>query len=511
MRAIWGHDGMVTAPSARRESSASTRERIAMWEERSRSQSKGRSKGGERDIGSRHRVSVVPEVPELSAAFAGFEEEEIYRRSVGSQGTESFKQASGMRDEVDLSQSTTEPGNTAQGGLERLLGTTSHEEHARQFFDQMDRGTWTAALLASGQPGLDAAKVADPGDERPRTPVRQIRHQPLTPETTPQSLSRSSTFGEERKEPAEFRPPSTPTSGMSRASGDVLPLTPQATPEQTGKEISWGHDYEPASPENYHVRTSPGDGYTAVFQPKIHQQNSTGVATTQPVSQYHLPPGLLAEDPPRQVRDVSSERPSRTPMNNSHAPQNQKGLAEDAQHRYHGVWRINRYQPDFPLPDRPSDHMNIQTLEQSRLAGNPLQELPRGQLPAESRNHQAIDPSPYPYARPLGAVDGDWVVNIPPSPSAAYLPGEHSVPSSRTRRGSRANTDRYLSRSDMTRHEWDAPPVIERALHAASVSMMQGLNVPVEVYRGIRDTYYPAPGRPNIIKAYPIRRRLPVR
>jgi hypothetical protein len=53
--------------------------------------------------------------------------------------------------------------------------------------------------------------------------------------------------------------------------------------------------------------------------------------------------------------------------------------------------------------------------------------------------------------------------------------------------------------------------VIERALHAASVSMIQGLNVPVELYRGIRDTYYPLPNRPDIIKAYPIRKRLPVR
>jgi hypothetical protein len=328
----------------------------------------------------------------------------------------------------------------------------------------------------------------------------------------PRSRSRRGTLGEEPKELAELRPPSTPTPITSRASGVVLPLTPQATPEQTGNSFAGEQEREPPSRQNHHARASPGDRYTVVFQPKNHRTTSTGASTAQYLSQYHLPQGLLAEDPPRQVREnLSSERPSGIPVRSSHAAQDQKRLSQEAESRYHDVWRIDRYQPEFPLPDRPPDHVNILTLEQPQFLGNPLQELPQSQLPAKTDNHQAVGPSPYPYARPLGVVDGNWVVNIPPSPSAAYLPGEERSRPPRTSRGNRANTERYVGRSGMTRHEWDAPPVIERALHAASVSMMQGLNVPVEVYRGLRDTYYPAPSRPNIIKAYPIRRRLPVR
>ncbi|KAK3324475.1 alpha/beta hydrolase fold protein [Cercophora scortea] len=41
--------------------------------------------------------------------------------------------------------------------------------------------------------------------------------------------------------------------------------------------------------------------------------------------------------------------------------------------------------------------------------------------------------------------------------------------------------------------------------------MIQGLHAPMGLYRGLRDIYYPPPGRPDIIKAYPERRRLPVR
>ncbi|KAK0751453.1 Alpha/Beta hydrolase protein, partial [Schizothecium vesticola] len=55
------------------------------------------------------------------------------------------------------------------------------------------------------------------------------------------------------------------------------------------------------------------------------------------------------------------------------------------------------------------------------------------------------------------------------------------------------------------------PPVIERAIHAASIGVIQGLTIPTELIRGLRDTYYPPPGRPDIVKAYQPRRRLPVR
>jgi hypothetical protein len=110
----------------------------------------------------------------------------------------------------------------------------------------------------------------------------------------------------------------------------------------------------------------------------------------------------------------------------------------------------------------------------------------------------------------MEAVAGDWVVNIP-SPSVAYTPRDQRIRP--TGAGSRNGTGgrHGIYRDQGTEHEWDAPSVIERAIHAASVGVMQGLNVPVELYRGLRDIYYPLPDRPDIIKAYPIRRRLPVR
>jgi hypothetical protein len=163
------------------------------------------------------------------------------------------------------------------------------------------------------------------------------------------------------------------------------------------------------------------------------------------------------------------------------------------------------------LADQPSHHEAIPDPGQPRFVGSPLQQLPRGQLPVELRNLHEAAGAPYPLARPTELGGGDWVINIPPSPSAAYLLEDQRTGTRTTRSRSRGGIERHNSRSEIRRHEWDAPPVIERALHAASVSMIQGLNVPVGVYRGLRDMYYPAPGRPNIIKAYPIRRRLPIR
>ncbi|KAK3390667.1 alpha/beta hydrolase fold protein [Podospora didyma] len=154
--------------------------------------------------------------------------------------------------------------------------------------------------------------------------------------------------------------------------------------------------------------------------------------------------------------------------------------------------------------------------------GNPLAEPQRSQLSAEATPYQPQDAqNPYPYAQAtsVGPTAGQWVVNIPPTPSAAYVPDEEATtrrakPRSRSRAGSarRGGARQHIEPHHAPeRHEWDAPPVIERAIHAASVSMIQGLTVPVVLYRGLRDMYYPPPGRPDIIKAYPVRRRLPIR
>jgi hypothetical protein len=467
-----GNEGAVTALFAKRESSASTRDRIVMWEERSRSQSKGRSKSRGRDIGS-HRISVVPEVPELSAVLAAIEQ--------------------------------------------RGMASAKAEE-----------GSEGTAVI----PEVDEAIPWD--SERPSTPVNQTRGQPLTPDTTPRPPlptrhgNVANSPGHEKRQRAAADEGSeegtrtrdkltTPTTPLSRANLEKtaaanLPLTPQATPGQSTREVH-GEEHNVYDPEGWKLQSTAGSGYTAVFQPgrRGHQAAEQGRVSTQPPAHYHLPPGLLSDETPQGQQEQTSARASRIPPKPSVAPVNKDLPVQTEQPRYHKVWRINSYQPDFPLANQPSHQEAIPDPGQPRFFGSPLRELPRGQLPAEPRNLHEADGALYPLARPTERGGGDWVVNIPPSPSAAYLVEDQRTGTRTTTNSSRAGTEQYNNRSEIRRHEWDAPPVIERAFHAASISMIQGLNVPVGVYRELRDMYYPAPGRPNIIKAYPIRRRLPIR
>ncbi|KAK4032524.1 Arylacetamide deacetylase [Parachaetomium inaequale] len=488
-RATRGDDGLVTAPSARRENSASTRERIVLWEERCRSRSKGRSKSRGRDTGSKHRISVVPEVPELVTAFTTFQPQDM--SGLGEQGAENYK-ALGPGVADAFWQQDTSPDNT------------------------------------------ELARVQNVEDGRPQTPVRQTGERPLTPETMPrlplsirpdainmgssnrdQKLAaKAGTSDRKPKVVADTGILSTPRprSDYNGTPGIAMPLTPQTTPEQKKTKIQGIQRHTPDYVGEQPTPSSVG-GYTAVLEPPIHPGHPIEEEETPPQSppQYYSPSDLLSEPSPQQRREQVHVSTLRSPPRLSGVAPSQSPPGSERETRYHNVWRINPYQPDFPLPDRPPDYVDIQTLGQAGFTGTPLQKMPQGQLPAGPRNHPETDLAPNPYARTTGPGSGDWIVNIPPSPSAAYVPGEHKTRRPRPRSRSRTVTERYASRSDMRRHEWDAPPVIERALHAASVSMIQGLNVPTEVYRGLRDIYYPAPGRPNIIKAYPIRRRLPLR
>lgn len=539
MRATWGHDKTVTAPAAKRESSASTRERIALWEERSRSLSKGRSKSRRRDTGSRNRISVVPEVPELSTAFAAFESQRTTTTPEGaneaiSEPFEMLKDAEHDTEQIAMAQE--EERNTPKGTFDAVAGAEQANPWLEPHSPDPERsktGYDGVNIAVDGHPDeKKMEQLESVSSERPQTPACQTREQPLTPETTPPpSPTRLETIaivsGHGNYDPAreekfrkgprlasELRSPPTPPPGLGSNSspGTSLPLTPQATPEQTRKR----HErevHESYQHREQHFQSDPVDGHTAAFESAEDEQSLRAevITATQPQAQYHLPSGLLYDESNSQRLDRSAGPAIRTTQRPSVAPPQQDRTAAHEEPLYHNVWRINPYQPDFPLPDRPPNYAAIQDLGQAQFVGNPLQELPRGQLPAEPRSHNDSALASYPYTRPTDSGGGDWVVNIPPSPSAAYAPGEQRAHPARSRSRSRARTERYISGSEMRRHEWDAPPVIERALHAASVSMIQGLTVPVEVYRGLRDIYYPAPGRPNIIKAYPVRRRLPVR
>ncbi|KAK4161242.1 Alpha/Beta hydrolase protein [Cladorrhinum sp. PSN259] len=188
----------------------------------------------------------------------------------------------------------------------------------------------------------------------------------------------------------------------------------------------------------------------------------------------------------------------------------------DSDPQYHQVWRISSYEPDFPLPPPSSYSIGIDSPAQPRFEGNPLQKLPQSQRAtgdAPYRTRVTVNEYPYP-ANDKNSSTGDWIINIPETyPSAQE---RTSVAESRSHRRSKpasgSDSRKYTTHPITPKHhEWDAPPVIERAIHAASISMIQTLQVPIKLYDNLHKIYYPPPNRPNIIKAYPIRRRLPAR
>ncbi|KAK4208166.1 Alpha/Beta hydrolase protein [Rhypophila decipiens] len=199
------------------------------------------------------------------------------------------------------------------------------------------------------------------------------------------------------------------------------------------------------------------------------------------------------------------------------------------------TWRISDYRPEFLLPARPTVQTTVDhaTLARAPFDGTPLQELPRSQLSKSAEAHCPLKHTErragsYPDGKSGSSGAGDFAIDILPSPTSAYhrIPDDYR-PAGQNRRQSRSGSSRRNKdvgagggrdtfrevdlESGRSRHEWDTPPVIERAFHAASVSIFQGLAVPMGLYRGFRDNYYPPPERPDIIKAYPVRRRLPVR
>lgn len=469
-RTVLGHnDTQATEPSARRENSARTRERIAEWEARSRSQSKSRSKSRGRDVGSKHRISVVPEIPDLALSLSAFEQQE----AVGGGGSKA-------------------PDQSTLGG-------------------HVDDGT-------------------ESGIQRPKTPVCQTQQSPPTPDMTPKRYLSTTSADDETSDVhyqmsavgktfedgevsttggAPATPP--PKAGSKGVFSMGLPLTPQATPERGENTGRWGDGDNPYPGESQRSSSSNIIEYAAVSQPRHSNRPAPAEDKTGNLSDahYHLPSDLLSDESSQQREQPDRHTAaSETSLRAADRPKNQTTSRAETGPLYHNVWRIDPYKPEFPLPDRPENYVDIQTLSQARFVGSPLQQLPQGRLPAEPGNFDGSDLGPYHVSRSSGSGGRDWAVEIPPSPSKAYVSDDQGIRRRRSR--SRATGD-YIARSEIRRHEWDTPSVMERAFHAASVSMIQGLNVPVEVYRGLRNIYYPAPDRPDIVKAYPIRQRLPIR
>lgn len=525
----------LAAPFARRENSASTRERIAVWEERSHNRSHGRSESGGKNSDTRRRISVVPEIPEQTSAWdAPQAQMELEGQRANHMQPAETTPSLLHRDHRLGAQETATNGTLEVAGVTgdtpRLLGSDGEMTPARD--DHTTQHAFQIAPLESLPPT---------GGIRARTPVQSSPRPPLTPEATPKAMPRAKhhemiTDGASVKQGdngenwsftmvpdirhANRTPSPTPTTvepttvDPSSSHGRDLPPTPQATPKRVVKEIQNDHHTDETG------SSGPGVLPVCIQGGQIRGDESPHKAMAHPQGHYHLPSGLFTEELTTHLRRGGPQLSIFKPQASASALDAQLGenfQAHEGKERpqYHNVWRIESYEPRFPLQHRPPDIHKGRTAnpEDVKFSGNPLREPPRSQLSAEPSRYHDTSSVPYPYTTLGEYGDRSYAVNIPPSPSATYMPGGQDVRPSRNQSRSRSRTrrERYVSRKNAGRHEWDAPPVIERAFHAASISMIQGLSVPVGVYRGLRDMYYPTPSRPDIIKAYSVRRRLPVR
>ncbi|KAM7183200.1 hypothetical protein V8F33_013727 [Rhypophila sp. PSN 637] len=444
----WSHHDSteIQVPAARRrENSASTRDRIAMWEERSRSQSKGRSKSRGRDLGhTGSRISVVPEMPEIASALA---------RLVG-------------EDTIEAEENETENWQQSPVVEDNVFSPIQQLHH--------DRQTWANGMANSPPP-------------------------------SPETVSANS---DDRIDVLHIDRPQTPLATMPA----LLP-TPDATPRQL---VSGKRELSLSSVPAIHPELE--DSPTLIPTSPSLPRNQREVIATE------VQMGV------RFITEETQEAPTLPPR-----PLGADGI-DETRTSNQDTWRISNYRPEFPLPARPTVQTTLDhaTLARAPFDGTPLQKLPRSQLSKSAEAyrpppelHMQLQADPYPYSGSASGGGGDFAIDILPSPTSAYhrIPNDfrpagpnrrqsRSGPSQRNDvgAGSGRNTFREVDlESGSSRHEWDTPPVIERAFHAASVSIFQSLAVPMGLYRGFRDNYYPPPERPDIIKAYPVRRRLPIR
>ena len=616
IRTTWGHDEPIKVPAARRESSASTRDRIAIWEQRSRSQSKGRSKSRGRGLEAGSRISVVPEVPELLAALAQlqtkdrsplavhsgtnfdistYEKGEVHRPALGGnanghapvipdselfetpfeayhspelrskfpgldpdEGNDPFPDP-WKSDDVDLEETPEVNSFREQPSRDHGVEETLHAVSAR-LENLVVVGT-TALDETSSASILPTPILAVP--ESLPTPMhtpppvwcvptlsiveRAGSAGPVSPMTPAGSISTPTKTMDGSKGPEQphgsnlppssspttSAPPPLPSTPVMTASNPAMPLTPEATPNsnktaRTPIEMTFERrltptptlcDFEDALTSTPHQSPLVEPTYRPIeIQAPKDTDWDEGTA-----DHFHLPPSLLADGATRQ-EPSQSEIPQDT---RSHGWPSKKNASppsaepqilapEEEATGYHNVWRIKEYEPEFLVPKNSAaaSAAEIRRLTDVDFSGNPLQDPPKSQLSAEAEPFRPIArdvPNPYPYSSKPGG--GDFAVHIPTSPTSTYRP---RLPP-RNRPARRDPPGRYTARRGTTgsqgprKNEWDALPVIERAIHAASIGVIQGLTIPTELIRGLRDSYYPPPGRPDIVKAYQPRRRLPVR
>lgn len=618
IRTTWGHDEPIKVPAARRESSASTRDRIAIWEQRSRSQSKGRSKSRGRGLEAGSRISIVPEVPELLAALAQLQTKERSPLAVNAvsnfdistyeKGEAHTPALSGnVQEDVQVITESEpfqtpfeahhspelrskfpgadpdegndpfpDPWKSDDVGLDEETGVDAFIEQSPRNHGVEETlhavSIRLEGLVGAGRAAFDEAASSStvlspilvvpeslPTPAHTPPPVwcistlsiveRAGSAGPISPMTPAGSISAPTKAMDAIKGPVQSHgpnlapssspttsaPPQLPSTPVMSASNPVLPLTPEATPDsnkpaRTPVEMTFERlltptptlcEFEDALTSTPHQSPLVEPTYRPIeIQAPKDTDWDEGTA-----DHFHLPPSLLADvatiqEPARsEIPEAPRSRgcPSQQHASPPSARAEPQILApEEEATGYHNVWRIKEYEPEFPVPKNSSAESaaEVRRLTDVDFSGTPLQDPRKIQLSAEAEPFRPIArdvPNPYPYSNKPGG--GDFAVHIPPSPTSTYRP--RLPPRNRPTR--RDPPGRYTARRGTTttqgprKNEWDAPPVIERAIHAASIGVIQGLTIPTELIRGLRDTYYPPPGRPDIVKAYQSRRRLPVR
>ena len=328
---------------------------------------------------------------------------------------------------------------------------------------------------------------------RPSTPTRNLASGSLpTPDATPKEIREQINEEFPRSEP-RARAPSASTNGQlhsqasrSTLAGDELHVAVSMA-ENLLLESGSGEDL-PRSAENLEANSEPERG----------RRRTRGWAETSATATPVEHKGHLGEiETPLTGDLLASQMPNRLPAKPK---------------------KLNHGLQGYQTPKQPGDQPILPSRDTSRGPAYPKHDnlkLPRSppmtrQLSANAAPYQPRENRV--HVGSMAAFGGIERASLPHPPEPAFTTGRTSRASSKARSRSRGRR-RGGSRnpSGPGRQPWGAPPVVERAIHAAAVGVIQGISAPMGMLRELRDFYYPPPGRPDVIKAYEIRGRLPIR
>ena len=335
-----------------------------------------------------------------------------------------------------------------------------------------------------------------------------------------------------RESPLYVARPSTPTGNLVSRS---LP-----TPDTTPKEIRVELDEEfpsskpraraPSASTNDQLHSQASRSTLAGYGPHVAVSMAenllaeSGSAEDLPRLTESLEANAEPERGRRRTRDWTETSATATPVEHERHPGEIKTpvagdlLASQMPNRLPAKpKKLNHSLQGYLTPKQPGDQPILPSRDASRGPAYPKQDtlkLPRSppmtrQLSANAAPYQPRENRAHLSMAVFGGIE---LTSMPPPPEPVFTTGRTSRASSKARSRSRGRRRGGSRNTSGTRRQpWGAPPVVERAIHAAAVGVIQGISAPMGMLRELRDFYYPPPGRPDVIKAYEIRGRLPIR